>query len=110
MINRIRRAETAVFCAWAVFVVAGLLFQKLSEYDDFTGASQTYPVIGASYVIIGVGALVALLAVLAGGLPLALSALAMHCPHGVVTCCCSSVCRCLSSVCSLPMATSSAKS
>jgi hypothetical protein len=74
MIDRTRRAEITVFCAWAVFVVAGLLFQKLTEYDDFMNASHTYPIIGVSYVIVGVGAVAALLAVLAGGLPLALSA------------------------------------
>ncbi len=75
MINRIRRAEITVFCAWIAFVVAGLGFQKLSEYDDFQHAGATYPVIGVSFIVIEVGAAIALLAVLAGGFPLALSAL-----------------------------------
>ncbi|HEV8191498.1 MAG TPA: hypothetical protein VGP82_08430, partial [Ktedonobacterales bacterium] len=75
MINRTRRAEITVFCAWIAFVVAGLAFQRMSEYDDFQNAGATYPVIGVSYIAIQVGAAVALLAVLAGGLPVALSAL-----------------------------------
>src|SRR5262249_54496043 len=67
--------EITVFCAWIAFVVAGLAFQKVSEYDDFLNAAHSHPVIGASYLAIEVGAVVALLSVLAGGIPLALSAL-----------------------------------
>jgi len=74
MLQRLRRAEITVFCAWIAFVLAGLALQKLSEYDDFREAARTYPVIGASYLALEVGAVVALLAVLAGGIPLALSA------------------------------------
>jgi hypothetical protein len=75
MRDQLRRAEITVFCAWIAFVIAGLAFQKVSEYDDFLNAAHASPLIGASYLALEVGAVVALLAVLAGGLPLALSAL-----------------------------------
>src|SRR5262249_53895883 len=52
-----------------------LAFQRLSEYDDFLDAAHTHSIIGASYLALEVGAVVSLLAVLAGGVPLAFSAL-----------------------------------
>jgi hypothetical protein len=74
MMNRTRRAEITIFCAWIAFVVAGLAFQRMSEYDDFQNAGATYPVIGVAYIAIQVGAAIALLAVLVGGVPIALFA------------------------------------
>ena len=74
MMNRTRRAEITVFCAWIVFVVAGLAFQRMSEYDDFQNAGATYPIIGVAYIAIQAGAALALLVVLVGGVPIALFA------------------------------------
>lgn len=75
MVARIRATAIAVFCAYIAFVVAGIGYQKLSEYEDFTAAGQAHPLVGLAHGAIVVGAGVALLAVLAGGLPLAFAAL-----------------------------------
>ena len=74
-VNRVRTSEIAVFCAYIGFVFAGMGFQKMTEYDDFMDAARTHADIGAGYMAVVVGAAVALLAVLAGGVPLALAAM-----------------------------------
>jgi hypothetical protein len=73
--DRVRSSAITVFCAYIAFVVAGMGFQKLSEYDDFTDAANAHTLIGVSFNVILYGSAVALLAVLAGGLPLASAAL-----------------------------------
>lgn len=74
-VNRVRMSEIAVFCAYIGFVFAGMGFQKMTEYDDFMDAARTHADIGAGYMAVVVGSAVALLAVLAGGVPLALVAM-----------------------------------
>src|SRR5258705_5198684 len=73
-VNRVRASEIAVFCAYIGFVFAGIGFQKMTEYDDFMVAARTHADIGVAYTAVVVGSAVALLAVLAGGVPLALAA------------------------------------
>jgi hypothetical protein len=51
-------------------VIAGIGFQKLTEYDDFVEAAHTQSVIGISFNLVVAGSIVALLAILAGGLPI----------------------------------------
>lgn len=75
MINRPRRTAVAVFCAYIAFVVSGLGFNKLAEDSIKSGLGSTYPAVGISYTLVEVGAVVALLAVLVGGLPIAFVAL-----------------------------------
>jgi hypothetical protein len=75
MINRPRWTAITVFCAYIVFVVAGFGFQKMTEYDDFVEAARSHAAIGISFDIVVAGSAVALLAVLAGGLPIAFAAL-----------------------------------
>ena len=75
MINQPRRTAIAVFSAYILYVLAGMGFQKMSEYDDFFSAAHTYGLIGTGYTVLYIGAIVSLLAVLAGGLPLAFAAL-----------------------------------
>ena len=75
MAARIRSTAIAVFCAYIAFVVAGMGYQKLSEYEDFTAAGQAHPLIGVAHTLIAAMSGVALLAALAGGLPLAFAAL-----------------------------------
>lgn len=75
MLNRPRRSVITVFCAYIAFVVSGLGFQKMTEYSDFADAARAHSVIGFSYDAVVVGSAVALLAVLAGGLPIAVAAL-----------------------------------
>ncbi len=69
--RRLRRAEIAVFCAFIAFVVAGIGFQKLTEDADKAGLMQAHAAIGLGYYAVIVGAVVALLAVVAGALPIA---------------------------------------
>jgi hypothetical protein len=81
MAARLRSTAIAVFCAYIAFVVAGIGYQKMSEYEDFTAAGEAHPIIGVAHTLIAVVAGVALLAVLAGGLPLAFAALRFALTH-----------------------------
>lgn len=74
-LDRVRSSTIMVFCAYIAFVLAGMGFQKMSEYDDFTDAAKAHALIGVSFNVILYSSAVALLAVLAGGLPLAFAAL-----------------------------------
>jgi hypothetical protein len=71
MINRLRASEIAVFCAYIAFVVAGIGYQKMTEYDDFLNLAHAHLEVGAPYYTIVYTSAIALLAVLVGGLPLA---------------------------------------
>jgi hypothetical protein len=73
--DRVRLSAITVFCAYIAFVLAGMGFQKMSEYEDFTTAAKAHALIGVSFSVIVIGSAVALLAVLAGGLPLAFASL-----------------------------------
>jgi hypothetical protein len=75
MVNRLRSTQIAIFCAYICFVIAGMGFQKMSEYDDFATGARQHTVVGVAFDVIVAGAAVSLLAVLAGGVPLALAAL-----------------------------------
>jgi hypothetical protein len=74
VINKLRTTEVTVFCAYIAFVVAGLGFGKLVEYDDFMALRDNNMGIAVSYWTLYAGAFVALAAVLVGGLPLAYAA------------------------------------
>jgi hypothetical protein len=71
----VRATAVTVFAAYVGFIVAGLGYQKLTEYDDFMSAAARYPLVGAGFHAVQAGSVVALLAVLLGGLPLAWAAL-----------------------------------
>lgn len=73
--DRVRLSAITVFCAYIAFVLAGMGFQKMSEYEDFSVAAKAHTLIGISFNVILFGSAVALLAVLAGGLPLAFASL-----------------------------------
>ncbi len=73
--DRVRLSAITVFCAYIAFVLAGMGFQKVSEYEDFTAAAKAHALIGVSFSVIVIGSAVALLAVFAGGLPLAFASL-----------------------------------
>ena len=72
--NRLRTTAVTVFCAYIGFVVAGLAFAKMVEYDDFTELLNDNAQVSASYWTLYAGAIAALLAVLVGGLPIAVAA------------------------------------
>jgi len=71
MLSLLRRSLLTSFCTFTGFILAGLAFQKMNEYDDFTKAAQTYSTVGLSFHLVGIGAFVIFLAVLGGGLPIA---------------------------------------
>ena len=70
MLSSLRCSLLTIFCAYVGFILAGLGFQKLSEATDFQAIAQGYSIVGLSFHLIVVGAVVALLAVLVGGLPI----------------------------------------
>jgi hypothetical protein len=67
-----RRSAITVFCAYIAFVIAGLAYNQMIE-DDLPALDTSHPAISAAYYVILFGSAVALLAVLAGGLPIALA-------------------------------------
>jgi hypothetical protein len=70
MLFTLRYSLLAIFCAYSGFIVAGIAFQKQTEDKQFVEAAQVYTVVGLSFQLVVLGAVVALLAVLAGGLPI----------------------------------------
>jgi hypothetical protein len=72
--NRLRTTSVIVFCAYIGFVVAGLAFGKMVEYDDFMNLRDHNAAVGAAYYTLYAGAFIALAAVLVGGLPIAFAA------------------------------------
>ncbi|MBO0795183.1 MAG: hypothetical protein J2P36_30170 [Ktedonobacteraceae bacterium] len=70
MLHAIRRSLLMIFSAYAGFIIAGLAFQKMTEYDDFMEAAHVQGVVGLSFTLVVIGSAVALLATLAGGLPI----------------------------------------
>jgi hypothetical protein len=73
--QRYRSSLITIFCAFIGFVIAGLGLQKMTEYDDFTSVAHHQPVIGIPFGIVYYGSALLLLAVLVGGVPLALAVL-----------------------------------
>ena len=74
LMNKLRTTSVIVFCAYIGFVVAGLAFGKMVEYDDFTALLHSNTGVAVSYYTLYTGAFAALAAVLVGGLPLAVAA------------------------------------
>jgi hypothetical protein len=72
--KRLLSAEITVFAAYIAFVVAGMVFAKMVEYDDFSDVTHGNALITATFNTLVAGAYIALLAVVVGGLPLAFAA------------------------------------
>lgn len=73
MLTTLRRSVLTIFCAYVGFILAGWGFQKLTEYADFQEVAQTHGIVNLSFHLVVLGAVVALLAVLAGGLPIVIA-------------------------------------
>jgi hypothetical protein len=73
MIERLRISELVVFASWVMFVVAGLAFQRMTEGAPFAPIAVAQPLVGVAYATIVAGAVVSLLAVAVGGVPVALA-------------------------------------
>ena len=72
--KRLLGAEITVFAAYIAFVVAGMAFAKMVEYDDFSDVTHGNTLITVAFNTLVAGAYIALLAVVIGGLPLAFAA------------------------------------
>jgi len=70
-----RSSLITIFCAYVAFVIAGIGLQKMTEYDDFTSVAHHQLVVGVPFGVLYYGSAVLLLAVLVGGVPLALAVL-----------------------------------
>ena len=70
--RQLRRSEIIVFCSFIAFVVAGIGFQKMTEDADKAGLMQAHLAIGLGYYAVIAGAVIALLAIVAGALPIAM--------------------------------------
>ncbi len=71
MFLTLRRSVLTIFCAYVGIILSGMALQKMTEYDDFQEAARIYPLVGFSFNLVIIAAVVALLAVLVGGLPVA---------------------------------------
>jgi len=73
MLNKLRTAILMVFAAFIGFIVAGFSLVGLADDSPMIPLMKTNPALAAAWTTIQVGAVVALLAVVIGGLPLALT-------------------------------------
>ena len=73
MLNKIRTAILIVFAAYIGFIIAGLSLAGLADDSLMIPLMKTTPALAAAWTIIQAGAVIALLAVVIGGLPLALT-------------------------------------
>jgi hypothetical protein len=73
MFLTLRRSVLTIFCAYVGMILSGMALQKMTEYDDFQETARTYPLVGLSFNLVIIAAVVALLAVLVGGLPIAVA-------------------------------------
>jgi hypothetical protein len=74
VVERMRGSVLLVLWGWVGLVVAGIGFQKMTEYEDFIRAARDSVAVGVAYYAVMVGAVLALAAVAVGGLPLAFAA------------------------------------
>ena len=60
-----------VFCAYVAFILPGIGFQKMTESVIQSGIQESHRALAISFLLMEIGAVAALLAILAGGLPVA---------------------------------------
>jgi hypothetical protein len=73
MLTRYRAANVAVFCSWILFVLAGLALNGMLDDSAYVPLMRARADLNAAWLILQAGAVMSLLAVMAGGLPIALS-------------------------------------
>lgn len=78
---QLRRSASVIFAAFIAFVLAGIAFDKMSEDIMKSSLPATYPLLSITYDAMVVGSVIALLAVLAGGIPVALASLRYALAH-----------------------------
>lgn len=75
LMSRMRSSAILVFCAYIAFVIIGMGFQKSTEDVVKSSVPTAHPGIALAYDVVIAGAVIALLATLAGGVPIAFAAL-----------------------------------
>lgn len=75
MLSRLRASAITVFCAYIGFVVAGLGFNGILDDNPLAQLRAAHPELHATVLVMEAAAIVALLAVLIGGLPIGFAAL-----------------------------------
>jgi hypothetical protein len=70
-----RQSASEIFAAFIAYVIAGIGFQKMSEEVVKSSLPQAHPLMAIAYMVVQAGAVLALLGVLVGGVPIALVAL-----------------------------------
>jgi hypothetical protein len=73
MLNKIRTAVLIVFAAYIGFIVAGFALVGMADDSPMIALTKTNPVLSVAWNTIQAGAAVALLAVVIGGMPLAIT-------------------------------------
>ena len=73
MLNKIRTTVLIVFAAYIGFVVAGFALVGMADDSPMIALTKTNPALAAAWTTIQAGAAVALLAVVIGGMPLAIT-------------------------------------
>jgi hypothetical protein len=73
MLIRYRAANIAVFCSWIVFVLAGLALNGMLDDSAYVPLMRERADLHTAWLTLQAGAVISLLAVLAGGLPIALA-------------------------------------
>lgn len=69
----LRAASSTAFCAFIVFVIGGIGFQKMTEDPSFSSAAHAHPILAWSYRLVVGGAVVAGVAIAAAALPVAIA-------------------------------------
>ncbi|HZR38749.1 MAG TPA: hypothetical protein VFB12_01445 [Ktedonobacteraceae bacterium] len=70
LLRTLRQSVFTIFSAYISFVIGGIVYGKMTE-ETVARVMQASALAGASYIIVFAGSIIALLAVLIGGLPLA---------------------------------------
>jgi ABC-type sulfate transport system permease component len=73
MVERLRGSVLCVLYGYAAFVVAGIGYQKLTEYEDFTEAANRHAALGASFRTIVVASVVSMVSMVAAATPIGLA-------------------------------------
>ncbi len=70
--DRVRTSAQVAFCAFAVFCLAGVGFEKMTEDLRFQAATRAHATLGWSFDVVLYGAIAAAVCVVAGSLPVLL--------------------------------------
>ncbi|GCE30109.1 hypothetical protein KDA_55930 [Dictyobacter alpinus] len=69
-LRTLRGSLLTIFVAYASFIIAGLAYQKLTEYHAFMSVAQTDHAIGLLFLLVVIGSVLALSGIFVGGVPI----------------------------------------